>query len=498
MAYEKLSDLMNETLAEEPGDAGIAHTEPPQACQHALVMDQWSIRRGGECLEQSEALRDELSKRYPAPAIPADMYKLLNDEAKAKYRREVGAKWEHLKAASADFLAAAFEPDPQLVETCQDPTRREFLESLFDSEAYKELHRNTQLDELASEIAATHFAQGWARLAEEKGETDQPPSPSGGEGDAEQDFSSHLRCQRAAHQAAKAAGEETDDLQQAMRGVGSDDGDDNGKIPLDQAKAIFKRIRGNHTLRKIFNQAGRGRRLAQQLQRSKTFHGQDEMVDIECGNNIPRLLASELAMLADDDLEWIALRRYTERTMLQRQFRSTKQPVKGPVVFLCDESGSMDGEPFVMAKALALNMAWLAKHQKRWICLVGFSSGSTGNFLVMPPDHWDQMELIDWIEHFYAGGTSMDVSLEVLPKRWDSLGAPEGQTDIIQVTDALVEIPDLMGRNFVAWKATTQAKMYTIVLGPEDPGDFTAVSDQVWCIPNLNLEQDAIHEVLSI
>jgi len=71
-------------------------------------------------------------------------------------------------------------------------------------------------------------------------------------------------------------------------------------------------------------------------------------------------------------------------------------------------------------------------------------------------------------------------------------------TDVIQITDAIVDVPDEMRTRFLEWKARAQAKYYTIVLGEDDPGDLAAVSDRVWCLPDLSIENDAIGELMAI
>ena len=101
--------------------------------------------------------------------------------------------------------------------------------------------------------------------------------------------------------------------------------------------------------------------------------------------------------------------------------------------------------------------------------------------------------------HFFGGGTSYHVPLAQLPERWEKLGCPKGKTDIILVTDGLCDIDETMRANFLAWKAREKAKLYSIALNCGDKaGRLPEVSDRVWTVPDLELEQDCIQELLAL
>ena len=396
--------------------------------------------------------------------------------------------------AAADFLAAAFEPRPELhPDGCTDATRGRYLGQLMETEQYQGLHAETQLDPVAAELAAGHFAQGNVKLQEER----DRPEPSETPPDAADDFRDDMRAIAAAAEALDKASEEVDELQAARRGLGGDGPSPGDRVDTAALRSRFERIKRNRQLRRIMELAGRYRRLAQAKQRQKVLHGRDDVVGVELGNDLGRLLPSELAALGDDDLELDALRRYLERGLMQRDYCGVEPVGRGPIVVVVDESGSMHGEPIAAAKAFALAMAWIARHQRRWICLVGFSGGCAPNVLTLPPDRWNQEALLDWLEHFYSGGSSRDIPLEELPQVWPRLSCPEGTTDIIQITDALCQIPKAMARQFNAWKEATQAKYFALVLRREGD-ELRAVADQVWTVPNLSLDQEGISELMSL
>lgn len=160
-------------------------------------------------------------------------------------------------------------------------------------------------------------------------------------------------------------------------------------------------------------------------------------------------------------------------------------------------SGSMDGEPICRAKAFALAMGWVARHQNRWICFVGYSGGTDGNFLVMPPRKWDEGELLAWLSHFFSNGTSLDVPLDVLPRRWGALGCPVGKTDLIVISDALCHAPPTLVDAFNAWRKAQQVRCISLVIN-QPPGDLARVSDETYTIRTLGADEEAIERCLGL
>jgi uncharacterized protein with von Willebrand factor type A (vWA) domain len=199
-------------------------------------------------------------------------------------------------------------------------------------------------------------------------------------------------------------------------------------------------------------------------------------------------------------LELLALDRVARKQALCRQYRGLERLGQGPIVVVVDESGSMHGEPIMTAKAIALALAWLARRQQRWIALVGFSGETGYNRIAFPPGKTDQDVLIEWLRHFYSGGSARDIPVKELPEDWPALkaeGLPTGRTDVIMITDAIARVPAKMRDKYVAWAKAEQARTYGIVIGQSDAGDLGGIADRHWCVPDLS-GGDAVEAVLSI
>jgi uncharacterized protein with von Willebrand factor type A (vWA) domain len=466
MSREELLDLLAKPTgdtAELDVDEGCASLTQPES-PTALKLDDWSIRRGKEVLSESERLRQtfELPEGEDDPFLSA-----------------VGAA----ELATADFHGAAFEPDPKLAERPKNERISRYMKQLMNTPEFQALHAETQLDEVASEIAATQFAEQWVQLIKKE--------------EPEDEFQKDMQCLRAAGGALESAKSEVSDLRDAQAAFGLGQGAAGSPLTASGLKDVFKRVQGSQQLKRICELAGRYRRFAQAQQRKKVLHGMDDVVGVVLAGDPGRILPHELVALADEDLELDAMRRLVEGQMMCRDYRGVESKAKGPIVVVVDESGSMCGEKIYTAKAMALALYWVARQQRRYVCLVGFSGGEEGVYLPIPPNKPMQGELMEWLEHFYGGGTTLDVPLVELPKNWDALGCPEGKTDIICITDAIVHAPDSIVKSFLAWKAVKQVKMISLILESQ-PGDLAKVSDRTHTVRSLALDEAGVGEALSV
>jgi len=432
-------------------------TPPADASPTALEVDAWGLRRGRDLVGESERLR-----------------KAGTDEF-----------------AAADFFACAFDPDPKLAASCTDRRRHQFVAQLLDTPEYHALHASTRLDDTAAGIAATHFAEQFAQLKKE--DTKDHAGSVAGADDA---LGDEMATLRAVGRAVAEAGKEVGELHEATAALGMGPGSPGGNDPRAVAE-LFRRVRGDPALRRICELAGRFRRVAQSKQRMKTTHGLDDVVGVEPGGDIGRLLPVELAKLAIPELELDTLRRIAEREALCREHHSVEPVGKGPVIIALDESGSMDGAKIHTAKALALALAWVARQQRRWCALVAYSGDSGERLLPLPPGRWDESKLADWLSAFIGHGSDVDVPVREMPRMYRELNAPAGVTDLVFVTDARCRLPPEIKNRFLEWKRIAQARLVTLVVDNQ-PGDLAHVSDEVHTVRSLDPDSDAVGRVLSL
>ena len=456
----KLLDLKAQPPPARNTDDGAAPnpgTQPTAASPTALEVDEWGLRRGRDLVAESERLR----------ACGTDEF------------------------AAADFFTAAFEPEPKLTAGCADARRHQFVRQLLDTVEYRVLHADTRLDDTAAAIAAGHFAEEFAKLKREQPGGTVPPAPASAD-----ELAGEMAALRAVGAAVAEARKEVDELKDAAAALGLGPGQPGSNDPRAIAE-IYKRVRNDPALRRISELAGRFRRVAASKQRQKVSHGLDDVVGVEPGGDVGRLLPSELTRLAVPELELDTLRRIVERQAMCREHHAIEPVGKGPILVVVDESGSMEGAKAHTAKALALALAWVARQQQRWAGLIAYSGGSGERLLALPPGRWDENALCDWLSAFIGGGSDLDLPIEELPRMYREIGAPAGVTDLVMVTDARCRIPPALRNRFVAWKQTARVRAVALVVDGAS-GDLEVVCDEVHRVNALDPAGDAVGRVLSL
>ena len=309
MNNDELNKLLDLDGGSLPSFGSESPPKAPEASPTALKLDQWSLRKGTELLAESPRLR----------------------------------KLNLTSETVADLHAAAFLPDPELVESCSDPLRRGFIQELINTPGYQLLHEFTKLNTVAAEIAACSFAEQFHLLEARAPDPSQPSKPEG------LDFAVIASASRAAKEAADGV-QELESVTQAM-GMGPGEP---GSSDVNAIASAFKAARSNKALMRICVLAGKYKQLAQGLHKARSKNGFEEVTGLESGGDISRLVPSELMKLGIPELELDFLRRFVEKQTLCREFDATEKVGLGPIVVVLDESGSMVGHRNESAKAIAL------------------------------------------------------------------------------------------------------------------------------------------------
>lgn len=231
--------------------------------------------------------------------------------------------------------------------------------------------------------------------------------------------------------------------------------------PEDRIKLAEKLIY-NTKFREIARMAGRLKNIAMKKQKDKIKHGRDEIVDITTGNDLARVLPSELVYLKNPLTKRIFLRRFAERQLLQYEMQGQDTKAKGPIIVCIDCSGSMRGYREMWAKAVAFALMQIAVKQKRKFSTICFSSSSEiEKWVVNNPSEVTPDLIISIIETFFGGGTDFQTPLnEAL-----SIMSDMPEADVIFITDGDCEVTDIWLNEFLKNKNNLRFKVYSIQVG---------------------------------
>jgi uncharacterized protein with von Willebrand factor type A (vWA) domain len=175
----------------------------------------------------------------------------------------------------------------------------------------------------------------------------------------------------------------------------------------EQALTIAEMWANNPQLRAMAERFGRLDRDIRFQRSKRVVGGNDEIVDVEFGDNLQRVLPAELALLADEDTEDDFLVRYASQELLCFATVGEEHAGRGPIVVVVDGSYSMNGERNIWARAVAMCLLHIARLEKRDFACVEFADARQVEAWVMPAKKaLGAQEIVDMASHFFGGGTS--------------------------------------------------------------------------------------------
>jgi uncharacterized protein with von Willebrand factor type A (vWA) domain len=209
---------------------------------------------------------------------------------------------------------------------------------------------------------------------------------------------------------------------------------------------------------------------------SPDVNSKGEVVGIRLGRDIEHALPQELALLADDEISILFDMKYIEGRLIcfdmegsQLKETSIEEEVlvevedkeeHGPIIICVDTSGSMQGAPETIAKAITLFMATRASEQKRNCFLINFStrietldlSGSIG----LP-------KVIKFLQRSFCGGTdaspALNYALKLMKKE------EYKKSDLLLVSDFIMaSLPESLQNNIMLAKEN-ENKFYSLSIG---------------------------------
>lgn len=284
----------------------------------------------------------------------------------------------------------------------------------------------------------------------------------------------------ALRKAMKEAVKDAAEADQAAQAWGLDPGT---LLRLDPQKRIemASKIR-NERFKRIAQLFGPMQRMAFAEQQRRTVHSNDEIYDVESGNDLARMLPMELLALEDEMLELDFLRKYVEERLLQYKMRGEEKLAKGGIIFCEDGSGSMAGDCEIWAKAVGLTLLQIAKSQKRSFYGIHFGGpGMIRCYDFRDPKNATFDEIIAFAETFFNGGTDfvtpLSKALDVIREENSRFGAIK--SDVVFATDGMCGVPEKWLKEFKEEQDRLSFRVYGVVIGgSKDSEPLSTICDK--------------------
>ena len=213
-----------------------------------------------------------------------------------------------------------------------------------------------------------------------------------------------------------------------------------------------------------------------------------EMDGIERGDDINRMLPSELALLCHPVLKTLWHAKRAERLLLLYQHRGkrgrgqrnegalerksslNKQGHKGksglgrgPIIICLDTSGSMHGEPEHIAKATVLEALKIAHLEQRPCHLFAFSGPQQSTCHQLDLRRGGLIELLKFLQLSFHGGTDLPQALTLALEKQTEEGWEKA--DILVVTDGRFPLEKSTLKEIERYKKTRKLRVFGILTG---------------------------------
>ena len=261
------------------------------------------------------------------------------------------------------------------------------------------------------------------------------------------------------------------------------------KINISQKFDLLLKIINNSKLQKIAKLLGKLKFLAASKYRDSTKMSKSEIHNIEQGNNISRIIPSELLRLTNPKLKLLFYKDFIEKQLLQYSLKGKEKIGRGNIICCIDVSGSMQGDPEVWAKATALALLEIAYRQKRDLIIMIFDTKIELEIRITKDDPEKLEKFIKIAETATWGGTSFRPPLE---RSIVELVKQEGKkkSDIVFITDGICHISEEFYKKFNEFKKEQKVKVISVLIQQSDDSELQKFSDRIYKISYSDLKDE--------
>jgi len=481
-----------------------------------------TIDQSGSTLSTGSALMRDLfcSFHQRAPMIPPTASLKHDYEVNRQIIEQVmnTIEWKQVReAGTADDLMMSSIATMSVAENAISALDQNTIQKINDlngleSQMAQLFSEAETLDDLAEQATGKKAKELFeraqrARLEAEQTQTELEELNAEVNGEIEQ---AQAGIRQAARQGLSEAEQEIDSTNQAIKAYSG--GYDQGGFGLaknghstKQKLDLAHKVRASEKLKQIAELCGRLTRIALAVQKAKVKHPPDEIASIEVGNNVARMLPSELCLLTDPELEDLFVLKFIEKRLPQYELIHHEPQGRGPIILAIDESGSMD-EPAVpnesttkevWSKGIALALLAIARLQKRDIAIIHFASRNQIKTQFFIKGQASPEEALQIAEFFYDGGTAFEPWMEKTLELIDQ--STFDKADVICVTDGLASISSPVKTNWLQTKAARGMRAFGILIGTDEGASVLAsITDAMLPLDMLKNDDPILQTIFSI
>lgn len=257
------------------------------------------------------------------------------------------------------------------------------------------------------------------------------------------------------------------------------------RMPFDQRARLADRLRGGR-LAQWAELIGRFRQMASAESARRVEHATGELVGVTLGNDLSRLVPSELVHLGLPELRAVFAARYAAGELMLYDTQGEQTTGRGAIIACVDTSYSMyeSGPGGVIreawAKACALALLDQARRAKRDFVGILFASPGQLRVVRFPADEPAAItRVLDFAETFLGGGTSYQTPLtaatELLREEFNDAARTRG--DIVLITDDECGVTEEWMRGWKEAKRLLGFRVFGVTIGAPRAAEAGSVLD---------------------
>lgn len=270
--------------------------------------------------------------------------------------------------------------------------------------------------------------------------------------------------ERAINSAMEEALDEADEIENIRRGIGLGRGEWAQMNPS-QRLALLEKFKSPQ-MKALAEIVGRMKRFAMSMQAQKIIDAPDEAFDVETGNDLRRLLRSEYVYLGTEETKPYFYFKYAESDLLQYKMRGKEDAGKGPIFVAIDKSGSMSGQPFNWAMAVAESLRRVCQEQSRDYYVTFFGNNNDRHRFDFPKGANDVGKVIEFLSAVANGGTQFDGVLTEAVDRCVEYGKRgHEKADIVFITDGQAHLSPEWIQDYNAKREEHAIRQFSVFIG---------------------------------
>jgi uncharacterized protein with von Willebrand factor type A (vWA) domain len=513
-----MSEYLDKMIAKAQGDDfwddPVAASKPVTPTEtHAVKFDRFDRFAYLTTLDQVPALAEQVNEaaeeRDTARAGYQDLFNLLN-QADPRFTEQARMKPEYV--AQHAMLGQMFEDEEfsyirshtkldEYNTALAMITMRDRMDDMMQAadeinEAVAQAQQALQ-EALAAAQAAQQSGEGQEEAAESLAQAMAAMAQA--EGDAE------ANAEQAKEQVKKGLKDAADKIeaeQEAMQGYGVEDGTLQ-RMSFEERRRLAERLdRGK--IKQLADLVGAFRQFADAERRRKVTGAPAERRDVTTGRDIAKLVANEINALAIPELEDQFWLRYHRHQLMQWETVGPERAGKGPIIVVCDESGSMgarvDDEGNTReawSKAVALALCDQARRGGRDFTYIGFSSPSQQWRIDFPGGVMAIEKVIEFTEHFFSGGTQYERPIAMAANIVrDYQRGGRDLPDVVFITDDDCRVSPEFIEEWRELRESAGIRCYGLQIGGEPfRNNLKDLADRCMNINSLNASPEGVQEL---